>query len=271
MGCICGSSTLPLLTVPSATDMAQSCSYTAIPSNATNPITIQTESWTSNCQACTLVGGIADVPTCTAVSGCTPTADPTPTPTFAVFLSNNSIPIGDDNNANGGADLRKDVFTKLKALCPDDATACDSTTDAEIDEIPTVVGGGEEYETLKFTIQDSHYDTTDDRDRMLAAAVSSWQQAVGKSCKQVEYKFPADPTASGCGDGPVKRGLIPRNVTALEKRTPICDECEPPVMECTYTATVCAGPDHISKSCSNDGDETEVSYPPSLVSVRLLS
>lgn len=30
-GCICGSTTLSLLTVPSATDPAQSCSYTAIP------------------------------------------------------------------------------------------------------------------------------------------------------------------------------------------------------------------------------------------------
>lgn len=30
-GCVCGSTTLPLLTVPSATDPAQSCAYTSSP------------------------------------------------------------------------------------------------------------------------------------------------------------------------------------------------------------------------------------------------
>lgn len=73
-GCICGSSTLPLLTVASATNQDQSCSYTAFPtSSVTNPISIMSTTYTSNCQACTQTGGIADSPTCTTVSGCTPT------------------------------------------------------------------------------------------------------------------------------------------------------------------------------------------------------
>ena len=245
-GCVCGSITLPLLTVTSANDESQSCSYTAMPpSSVSNPISIETQSWTSNCQACTLIGGIADNPTCTSVAGCTPTVAVTPTPTFAIFLSNNSLPIGDENNKNNGTDMRTEVFKMLKALCPDEENTCDSTKNAEIDEIPTIVGDGIAYETLTFTIQDSNYDTPDDRDRMLAAAIASWQQAVGKSCKVVEYKDEPNPTASNCGTGPVKRDLPTR--TELEKRSPICEDCPDPVETCTYYATICAGPDHISK------------------------
>ena len=77
-GCICGSTTLPLLTISSATDLAQSCAYTAIPTTTgTNPITILSSTYTSECQACTLIGGIADTPTCTTIADCT---TPTPTP-----------------------------------------------------------------------------------------------------------------------------------------------------------------------------------------------
>ena len=82
-GCICGSTTLPLLTVSSATDQAQSCAYTAIPTTTGgNPISILSSTYTSACQACTLVGGIADTPTCTPIVGCTtPTPAPAPTST----------------------------------------------------------------------------------------------------------------------------------------------------------------------------------------------
>ena len=82
-GCICGSTTLPLLTVSSATDPAQSCAYTAIPTTTgTNPVSILSSTYTSACQACTLVGGIADTPTCTPIAGCaTPTLTPTTTST----------------------------------------------------------------------------------------------------------------------------------------------------------------------------------------------
>ena len=84
-GCICGSTTLPLLTVPSATNVDQSCAYTALPSTAgvANPITIATTTYTSACQVCTLVGGIADIPTCTAIAGCAMSTPPPPTTTTA--------------------------------------------------------------------------------------------------------------------------------------------------------------------------------------------
>ncbi|KAL8747738.1 MAG: hypothetical protein Q9190_000437, partial [Brigantiaea leucoxantha] len=249
-GCICGSSTLPLLTLPDATVVDQSCSYTAMPSsNVANPISIEREYWTRNCQACTLVGGVADTPTCTSVSGCTPTSSATPASTFVVNISNNSVSIGDADNKDDGADLRKQVYSKLKALCPDNAKECDTKHNAEIDNIPTVIGGGEESENLVFTIQDSNYENTAARDKMLAAAVA-------KSCKKVEYEEDADPTATGCGSSPVRRD-IPPHAKLIEKRTPlpICDNCPLPEFKCHYSATICAGPDHINPIlASSKGD-----------------
>jgi hypothetical protein len=257
-GCVCGSTTLPLLTVPHATAGSQSCSYTAIPSSQLfNPITIESQVYTANCYGCTLIGGIADTPSCatTPVNGCTPTTPAVPTAT--VFLSNNSIPIGDENNKNNGADLRSDLFKKLKALCPDNTNTCDSKTAGEFDKIETVVGSEPSEETLRFTIQDSHYDSPKERDQMLAAAVASWQQAVSKSCKEVSYEDDEDPTQSGCGTGIVRRGNVSRALMSREERRltpryavpqPICDNCDPPKpTECHYKATVCAGPDHISE------------------------
>ena len=91
-----------------------------------------------------------------------------------VWLSNNSVPTGDENNKNNGADLRTTMFSKLQALCPDNKSECDSTTKAAIHEIPTVVDDNPMDETLMFTIQDSSYDSKDNRDRMLAAAVATW-------------------------------------------------------------------------------------------------
>lgn len=49
--------------------------------------------------------------------------------------------------------MRTDVYNKLKALCPNNAIACDSTKNAEIDEIPTIVGEGLQYGTLTFRIR----------------------------------------------------------------------------------------------------------------------
>ena len=238
-GCICGTRTLPLLTVEAPTDISQSCSYTAWPSaDVPNPITVETRTWTSNCQACTLAGGFADVMSCTAVVGCLPTmAAPlttaaAPTPSNVIYLSNNSLPIGDAVNANGGKDLRENVYTQLHGLCPDDQNSCDSKTPGVIDEIPTVVGDGDAYEKLTFIIQDSYYESTSVRDLMLSLAVSSWQGATSKNCQEVEYKDEPDMTGSGCGTGPVKKRDLPTK-TSLEKRSPLCEDCSPPQETCT--------------------------------------
>ena len=253
-GCICGSSTLPLLTVSNATMDDQSCAYTAMPSSsAGNPISIETEYWTRNCQACTLVGGIADIPTCTSVSACTPTSSVSPTPTFVVFLSNNTVPIGDADNKDNGTDIRQQVFTKLQALCPDNGNQCDSKHDAVMDHIPTVVDGSEQDEKLTFTIQDSQYENSTARDWMLAAAVASWEQATRKSCKQVDYIDAIGATKSGCGSGPVRRD-IPPYAKLVEKPTPkpACAACPAPdITQCHYSATICAGPNNINPVMGN--------------------
>lgn len=224
-GCICGSTTLPLLTITSATAQSQSCGYTALPSSSvSNPITIETDIWTTNCQACTLVGGIADSATCTSVPACTTTAAATPTPTFTVLLSNNSVPIGNEDQSNNGTDMREAVFSKLQALCPSTATNCDSTSKAQISNIPTVVDGVVQYETLEFTIQDSYYDSANDRDKMLAAAVATWQQAASKNCQEVTYTE-VENSGSGCDStGQVKKRSLPQR-SELDSRAP-CENCD---------------------------------------------
>ena len=75
-GCKCGTVTLPFLSIAgSVTRDDQYCSYTAWPTGTVqNPITVMSTAYTSNCKACTLVGGIADQATCTPVPNCTPTS-----------------------------------------------------------------------------------------------------------------------------------------------------------------------------------------------------
>jgi hypothetical protein len=260
-GCICGSTTLPLLTISNPVHDSDSCSYTAMPSSSVdNPITVESQTWQNNCYPCSLVGGIADTPSCatTPVTGCTPTTPAVPTAT--VMLSNNSIPIGDENNKNNGTDLRNLLYQELQKRCPDELRGkdkkgnpmgvCDTTSPIEIDHIKTVVGDEEGEEVFKATISNSGYYSTKERDQVLAIAVSSWQQAVSRSCKQVSYEETAQDTASGCGTGNVRRALMTPEHRNLTRRAPvpICEGCDPPPMpECHYTATVCSGPDHISK------------------------
>ncbi|KAL8869501.1 MAG: hypothetical protein Q9174_004225 [Haloplaca sp. 1 TL-2023] len=82
-GCICEGTTLPLITLASVTDYRQSCSYTALPTTSvSNPISIASTTFSKNCEACTLVGGIADTPSCTPIEGCEK-AQPTPAPDAA--------------------------------------------------------------------------------------------------------------------------------------------------------------------------------------------
>ena len=276
-GCICDSTTLPLISVSSATNDEQSCAYTAMPSSiVSNPISVTTEIYTSNCQACTLVGGVANAATCGNIPDCTPTlavisttdvpsttfpasaasstdasasSSPTidtalaasatsqPNVPFVVNLSNSTIPIGDADNANKGADLRKNVFNKLKDLCPDDAKACSSSKSAEIDKIPTVIDGKEAHEKLSFNIKFSQYESTAARDKMLAYSVSTWERSIGKNCKEVEYKVPLQGAKDKCKQGPVrKRGDGP-----------------PTLMEpdCTYKGTVCQASSFVSTTLTD--------------------
>lgn len=152
-GCICeGTTTLPLLSLPSASVYTQSCDYTALPTKTLpNPITIATETWTVGCQSCTGVGG-AEVPadaTCASIPSCTvtPLAQ-----SFGVLLSNSSITVGDADDKNGGKDLRQNLYNQLHPLCPDNSNICDFSKGAEIKNMGTVVSGGDAYLTLQAKI-----------------------------------------------------------------------------------------------------------------------
>ncbi|EKG22419.1 hypothetical protein MPH_00153 [Macrophomina phaseolina MS6] len=70
---------------------------------------------------------------------------------------------------------------------------------------------------------------------MLAAAVGSFQQAAGRSCAKVEYKYPLDPTESGGCHAPVGPGDTTFGT-------------EPDA--CHGDMNICNGPDHISKFLS---------------------
>lgn len=119
--CVCEeTATLPLITPqPSGTNSifanSASCAYTTMPgSSVTNPVTTEVQTWTSNCQACTLTGGVADVETCTTVPSCTPTgAAAASTPTFAVFVSNSTVGIGDAEHEDQGKQLGRDMYNIL--------------------------------------------------------------------------------------------------------------------------------------------------------------
>ncbi|KAG8528553.1 uncharacterized protein KY384_006725 [Bacidia gigantensis] len=221
-------------------DYHTSCGYTVLSTNTVaNPITIETQTYTAGCSACTLVGGIADTPKCTSISGCTTTST-APSATFTVFLSNDTVSIGDAENANDGSDLRKNAFDKIQALCPDKSDHCDSKQHAVIEHVPTIKGENEENGKEKLTFT---------------------QQAAKKSCKELDY---VESSQNGCSPtGPVKRGLgalqlVERrdllfNATELEKRH-FWQTNEDKPQECHYKGTVCSAPNHITPMKASGSD-----------------
>lgn len=237
--CVCDSSvTLTPLSVPPTGHQSDSCAYASMPSTAAISISTEATVYTSNCQVCTQIQ--LNAPTCTStVQGCTPTTSATPTPTFVLHLSNNTVHVGDAVLGNGGQDFRQEMMSKLKSLCPEGASQCDTQTTAEIDGISTVVedsasnDGVDKTGKLVFTIQDSSYESTADRDRMLAAAVSAFQQSAARSCQEVDYAYSVDQhKTTGCG-------------TAPNKREPVSGVL--PDLICHAQMTICSGSDHISE------------------------
>jgi hypothetical protein len=139
--CLCDGS-VTLSPLPATSAYSESCAYKYIPTATTarETVTIQTEVWTSNCAACTIVGGIADAETCTTVAGCTPTA--APSPTIAAWVGNlSTIDIGNAEDGNGGKDLATEMFTKLKGMCSGSTCKGDF---AEMDNVEAAIADGEE-------------------------------------------------------------------------------------------------------------------------------
>ncbi|KAI1119752.1 hypothetical protein F5Y10DRAFT_291151 [Nemania abortiva] len=265
--CLCNGS-ITLSPLPASTAQSESCAYTTIPATtAFETVTTATETWTSNCSACTLVGGIADSPTCTRVSGCTPTA--APTPTIAAWVGNlSTIDIGDAEDENGGIDLAMEMFTKLKGMCS--SSGCKSDH-AEMDNVETVLADGEQPLKPAMYLQDAQYSSQEVLEKMLSVGIGAWISALNNEdlqlCKEVEYEADADPAASGCGNGPIPSSRLRRKVRrdtgellwergglAQERRlTERCrDTCDVPVV-CHYQGRVCSAPNEITVVMAGDG------------------
>ncbi|KAB5566355.1 hypothetical protein GE09DRAFT_1055919 [Coniochaeta sp. 2T2.1] len=135
--CLCNKS-ITLSPLPSKKAYSESCAYTTMPgTSASEIVPTQTQVWTTNCQACTIVGGVANEETCTPVAGCKPTA--APVPTIAAWVGNlSTIDIGNAEDGNNGTDLAKEMFSKLRGMC--NSTTCKGD-DAVMDNVETIAGG----------------------------------------------------------------------------------------------------------------------------------
>ncbi|KAI0388673.1 hypothetical protein F5Y17DRAFT_470265 [Xylariaceae sp. FL0594] len=265
--CLCDSS-ITLSPLTTVTAYSESCAYKSIPTGTqfTESVTTMSQVWTSNCAACTLAGGLADAPTCTTVSGCTPTA--APTPTMAAWVGNlSTIEIGDAEDGNGGKDLASEMFTKLKGMC--DGSRCRGDH-AEMDNVETVVADGEEPLKPAMYLQTATFDTQDTLEKMLFVGISSWIAALNdptlQLCKNVTYEAEADETGSGCGQGPIPTWRLRRKfrsdtgeiywersgLAAEERRLKerCIDNCgQPPI--CHYEARICSAPNEINDPYGN--------------------
>jgi hypothetical protein len=144
--CVCDLSHT-LCPLPATSAQSESYAYQSIPTATTTVETITTPTavYTSNCAACTIVGGIADVASCTPGAGCTPTAPPAvPTPTIAAWVGNlSTFDIGNAEDGNGGKDLATEMFDKLKVMCSGASSTCKGDH-AEMDDVVAAIAGGEE-------------------------------------------------------------------------------------------------------------------------------
>ena len=184
--CLCDGTTLPITTPKPFTAESQSCAYTKMPDKPpASPITKATTTYTKNCEACTLVGGMADKPTCTKVKDCKPTEPPKPQ--YTVKFSNNYIQIG-DANLMGDKVFAKEIFDGLSDLCPYNAPGCGSKDPGLVVKgMETIVEPDpsnypEEME-VTFTITDSNYGV-ESREPMLAYAIATWQRISEKKLQR---------------------------------------------------------------------------------------
>ncbi|KAI0154574.1 hypothetical protein GGR57DRAFT_512079 [Xylariaceae sp. FL1272] len=191
--CLCDESlTLPTL---SATAYNEYCTYTALPTSSLS-ISRPVETWTSNCEACTLTGGIADHATCTTVDGCTPTTPPIPS--ITAWVGNlRTIPIGDADDKNGGQFLAQELYDGLSGFCNE--TGC-SGDDVLMESVETIIDGGEIELKLAMHFSDASYENLDDLHHMLSLGIGSWLTVINKTenglCQDVDYEADEDPTES---------------------------------------------------------------------------
>ncbi|KAI0480399.1 hypothetical protein GGR56DRAFT_626001 [Xylariaceae sp. FL0804] len=242
---------------------SQHCDYKSIPSGSSNHITVRapTESWTSNCKACTIVGGIADDPTCTTVSGCTPTS--APTPTIAAWVGNlSTINIGDAEDSDGGMALAKELLDKLKAFCSDGTCTNDH---AEMDNVDTIIPGVDGLDVIKpaMFFQDVKYSSQDVLEKMLGYGITSWVAALQNPtlnlCKNTTYDVELGISESCSSVGHIgvldrlRRKLSRDDGSVLWEREDVDKDLDerfvgdPPAKQtCTFEARMCSAPSEIT-------------------------
>lgn len=243
---------------------SDSCAYTTVPS-ATTVVSTDTSSWTSGCQACTLVGGVGGGhESCTTVSGCTPTTSAVTSPTIVAWVANvGTIDIGNaEDDGDGGKSLATEMFNKLSGMCND--TGCRGDHQ-EMDNVEAAIADEEEPLKPAMYIDGAVYQNMDTFKQMLAVGISSWISALQNPslqlCTEVDYEADAESTGSGCGSGPIRTDRLRRKVrrdngTVLWERHGLSDEdrtlrrrcrdnCGPPTV-CHYKAVMCQAPDSIT-------------------------
>ncbi|KAI0880238.1 uncharacterized protein GGS22DRAFT_193446 [Annulohypoxylon maeteangense] len=268
------SSTITLSIISGASAYTESCAYSTLPgSTAVDSVKTDTATWTSNCEACTLVGGVGGgQETCTTVSGCTPTAAPAK-PTIISWVANvGTIDIGNaDDGIDGNHKLATEMFGKLSKMC--DSNGCKGDHQ-EMDNVEAVIADGEEPLKPAMYIDAFQYSNLDTFKQMLSVGIGSWISALNNSglnlCHDVEYEADADETGSGCGSGPIptrrirrkvrrddgavlweRDGLAQEEKRALDERC--LDNCDHP-MVCHYSARMCNAPDSITVIAGTKSD-----------------
>ncbi|KAH8645958.1 hypothetical protein BGZ60DRAFT_554916 [Tricladium varicosporioides] len=268
--CLCDKS-ITLSVLPATSAQSESCAYLSIPTatNARETVTTQTEVWTSNCAACTIVGGIADAETCTTVAGCTPTA--APSPTIAAWVGNlSTMDIGNAEDGNGGKDLATEMFGKLKAMCSGSTCKGDH---AQMDNVEAIIADGEEPLKPSMYLQDAAFTSQAVLEKMLSVGISAWISTLNdptlKLCKNVVYEADAEETGSGCGKGPIPTSRLRRKIrrdngAVLWERAGLVkerswlaerclDNCGPPKV-CHYEARMCSAPNEITVVMAGAGN-----------------
>lgn len=176
-------------------------------------------------------------------------------PTFAAWIANRKLDIGDAQGTDNGTSLAKDMFKQLSSFCS--GTSCDTSKYAKMSNVETVAGGDEEPLKPQMYWENAVFSDMNTLQDMLSAGLSTWTAASGKMCQEVEYESEEDLTGVGCGKGPLpmKRSdnttimVTPRSVERIEKR---CVDCDNPLPMCHYKAYICSAPDLISKSDPHD-------------------
>ncbi|KAK9774423.1 hypothetical protein SCAR479_09028 [Seiridium cardinale] len=135
--CVCDKTvSLPELSQTAHAPVSQSCAYIALPTTSSKVVSIQTSTYTIDCQACIGVGGVENQgqQTYTKIPGCIiPTLPP-----IRVWLSNNTLSVGTSNNDKNGSTLLYKAYNGIKALC--NGKTCDLTKNKfSIPQVPTVI------------------------------------------------------------------------------------------------------------------------------------